>query len=138
MEFIWYIIYVKTIIAGGRKGTTRKNVFDAANQCGWDITEVVSGAAKGADTFGEEWAKENSIKIKRFKPDWKDLSHPNAVVKEGPYGKYDATAGIRRNKEMGDYAEALVAIWDGKSTGTKNMIEYAKSKNLKVFVYLIK
>ncbi|MOA29428.1 hypothetical protein D3C78_1504400 [compost metagenome] len=59
--------------------------------------------------------------VKRFIPDWDGL------------GK---KAGHVRNREMGDYADALVALWDGTSKGTAGMVEYAKKKGLKVYVYL--
>lgn len=61
--------------------------------------------------------KENNYNIKYFYADW-DL-----------YGK---SAGYKRNIEMGNYADALIAFWDYKSKGTKHMIDYAKSKNMKI------
>lgn len=130
---------MKTIIAGSRNGISEQDVQKAINECGWEITEVVCGKAKGADSFGERWAIQNKVPVKEFKPNWEDVSNPNAIIKINKFGKkYDSLAGIRRNHEMGDYAEALVAIWDGKSPGTKDMIHYAKSKGLKVFVYIVK
>ena len=48
--------------------------------------------------------------------------------------KYGRAAGPRRNKQMAEYADALLAYWDGKSRGTKNMIELAKDKGLKIGV----
>lgn len=81
--------------------------------------EIVSGGAYGADLLGEEYAKHRGYKIRRFIPDWKNL------------GK---KAEILRNCEMGDYADALICFWDGESRGSKQMIEYAKSKGLKVRV----
>lgn len=71
--------------------------------------EVVCGMAKGVDMLGYEFAKRNSLAIHEFPANW-DL-----------YGK---SAGHRRNKEMGDFADQLLALWDGKSRGTKGMIEY--------------
>ncbi len=128
---------MRVIIAGCRKGVTYEHVAAAMAQCGWLPSEVVTGKANGADAHGETWAKKNLVPIKEFPADWKDLSHPDARIKVGPYGKYDAYAGIRRNHDMGDYAQALVAIWDGISRGTKDMIEYATKKGLKVFVFRI-
>lgn len=112
----------KCIIAGSRDGVTYKDVLRAIDICPWasDITEVVSGKALGADTFGEQWANENGIPIKEFYADWKNLFKK---------------AGILRNEDMGNYADALIAIWDGSSKGTKHMIDYAIKKGLKVFVY---
>ena len=81
--------------------------------------EIVSGGAKGADELGERYAKERGYKITRFPADW---------------NKYGRAAGPKRNEQMGDYADALIAFWDGESRGTKHMIEYAKKKNLLVRV----
>ncbi len=76
-----------------------------------NVTEVVCGCARGADTLGEKWANERGIAVKRCPADWDGL------------GK---KAGILRNIEMADYADATVAFWDGKSRGTKQMIEYSR------------
>ena len=72
--------------------------------------------------LGERFAKEYDYGLKVFKPNW--------VM-------YHKSAGIRRNKEMAEYADALIAFWDGKSNGTKNMIEEAKLKGLLVRVIMV-
>lgn len=131
-------IDLRTIIAGSRRGISYQNVCDAMDACGWTPTEIVSGKAAGADTFGEWWAIKNKIPIKEFPAKWADISHVDAIIKHDRFGrKYDARAGIRRNHEMGDYADALVACWDGVSRGTKDMIDYATKKGLKVFVWKV-
>ena len=84
------------------------------------MTEVVIGCAQGADSHGETVARSMGIPVARFPADWKQ------------YGK---SAGIRRNAQMAEYADALIAVWDGQSRGTKNMIELASAKGLLVFVY---
>lgn len=81
--------------------------------------EIVSGGAKGADELGERYAIERGYKITRFPAEW---------------NKYGRAAGPKRNEQMGDYADALIAFLDGESRGTKHMIEYAKKKNLLVRV----
>lgn len=73
--------------------------------------EIISGTAKGADRLGEQYAKQRAFDLKCFPADWNTL------------GK---RAGIVRNQQMGDYADALIAFWDGKSHGTHHMIEYMK------------
>lgn len=82
-------------------------------------TEIVSGTARGADLLGEKYAKENEIEIKRFPADW---------------DKYGKSAGYRRNEEMAKYANACICFWDGKSRGTKSMIDLAEKYNLKTIV----
>lgn len=79
------------------------------------ITEVVSGCAKGADTFGESWATWNNIPIKKFPANWE------------LYGK---SAGIVRNSIMAQYADGLIAFIINNSKGTTNMIKQAKENNL--------
>lgn len=114
---------MKTIIAGSRGIKSYRDVCLAVRESGFadSITEVVSGGAAGVDSLGERWARTRNLPVKHFLPDWK------------AHGK---AAGIIRNHQMGDYAQALIAVWDGKSKGTKDMIDYAKKKGLKVFVSL--
>lgn len=87
--------------------------------------EIISGTANGADRFGEAFAKKYRIEVKRFPAQWH---------------KYGKGAGYVRNKIMAQYAAksdqlgVLIAFWDGKSRGTKMMIDLAKKNNLKVFV----
>jgi len=83
------------------------------------VTEVVSGTARGIDLSGEEWAKEQNIPITRFPAKWE------------LFGK---SAGYKRNTEMAEYADALLAIYDGTSKGTKHMINLAEKKGLKIVV----
>ena len=91
---------------------------------GTDI-EIVSGTANGADKFGERWAEEQkssyrkNIKLKQFPADWE---------------KHGKAAGLIRNEQMADYGQALIAFWDGKSRGTKHMIQTALKKGLMVKV----
>lgn len=86
-----------------------------------DSIEIVSGGASGADALGERYAIERGYCIRRFDAEWR---------------KYGRAAGPRRNKQMAEYADALLAYWDGKSRGTKNMIELAREKGLKIKVKL--
>lgn len=110
---------MKVIIAGSRTITHYEDVWDAVKDSGFGFTEVVSGGAKGVDQLGEQWAHEHGVPIVRFIPEWT---------------KYGHAAGPMRNDKMARYAEALVAVWDGESRGTKNMIELATRYNLKVYV----
>jgi hypothetical protein len=80
---------------------------------------IVSGHAKGADAFGEKYAKDEGFDLEIFPADWK---------------KFGKTAGFRRNEQMAEFADALIAFWDGKSHGTKHMIDIATEKGIKVKV----
>ena len=110
---------MKVIIAGGRDITDYELVLSAVSESQFQITEVVSGGATGVDTLAIQYAMENNIPSQTFMANW--TKHGNA-------------AGPIRNRQMADSAEALIAIWDGKSRGTKNMIEEATKRNLKVFI----
>lgn len=110
---------MRTIIAGSREVTDYALVLEAACNSGFKITEIVSGGARGVDRLGEQLGEEFSIPIIRFIPDW---------------AKYGNGAGHLRNTEMAEYAQALIAIWDGYSPGTKNMINTAKRLGLKVYI----
>ena len=75
------------------------------------ITLLVSGGAKGADSLGERYAKENNIETLIFKPDWE---------------KHGKAAGMIRNTDIVNNAETIIAFWDGESRGTKDSISKAE------------
>ena len=81
--------------------------------------EMVTGTAKGADQIPYYYESWHGVPIKEFPANW---------------DKFGKSAGYIRNAEMADYADALIAFWDGKSRGTKNMIDIATKKGLKVRV----
>ena len=81
--------------------------------------EILSGAYKGADLLGERYAAERNYPIKQFPANW---------------SRYGKSAGYKRNNEMALYADVLIAFWNGKSKGTKHMIELATQASLKVRV----
>lgn len=112
---------MKTIIAGGRDYHDYAHVKKQLEHFRKThvITEIVSGGAKGADALGEQYAEEMNIKLKIYHADWE---------------KNGRAAGPIRNQKMGDYADQLVAVWDGKSKGTKNMIDYMNKLKKPVFV----
>lgn len=78
---------------------------------------IVSGAAKGADSLGEKYAREKGYATESRPADW------------NTHGK---AAGYIRNAQMADGADALIAFWDGHSRGTKHMIDTANHKGLEV------
>lgn len=114
---------MKTIIAGSRNIFDYNLVCDIINKCPFkhQISEVVSGVCVGVDSLGERWAKENGLPIQQFPANW------NLGKKAGPL----------RNKDMANYANALVLIWDGKSKGSASMLRFAKEKNLLIYEVII-
>lgn len=113
---------MRTIIAGSRSCINERIVFDAAYNLPWLITEVVSGTCHGPDQYGISWAITNEVPIKRFPANWP---------------KFGRGAGYNRNIEMANYAEALLAIWDGVSRGTGHMIDTARKLGMPTKVVLI-
>jgi hypothetical protein len=99
---------MKVIVAGSRGIKDYSVVLQAIKNSKFDITEIVSGTAIGVDRLGEQYARQFDIPIKAKPADW---------------GEYGNRAGMMRNSEMAIYADAAVIIWDGKSKGTKHMID---------------
>jgi hypothetical protein len=79
-----------------------------------DIT-IICGLAKGADLLGKKYAEQKGYGIKEYPANWNRFGK-----KAGPY----------RNEEMAKVGDMLIAFWDGKSKGTKNMIQLAKKHGL--------
>lgn len=114
---------MKTIIAGSRNIKDLEIVECAIKSSEFKITEIVSGGARGVDKLGEEYARKNKIPVTKFPAQW---------------DKYGKSAGYKRNVEMANYADCLIAIWDGESKGTGHMIDTANTYCLNTFVYIDK
>jgi hypothetical protein len=97
-------------------------LYTAIREAKFEITEVVCGEAGGVDKMGRWWATHKNIPISSFPADWK---------KDG------RQAGFMRNVRMADYAEALIAVWDGKSRGTAHMVGVAMDRGLKIHVHRV-
>jgi hypothetical protein len=114
---------MKIIIAGSRKFNNYgflKSKCDNIINFRTDI-EIVSGCCRGADLLGEKYAFDRGYPVKPFPAKWKR-----------PDGSIDYSAGFIRNEQMAKYANGLIAFWDMKSPGTKNMIDLANKYSLKV------
>lgn len=110
---------MRTIIAGSRTVTDIRMIEEAVAESVINITEVVCGGARGADELGRQWAVKNNIPVKMYPAKWDE------------YGK---SAGYKRNVEMAGNADALIAIWDGESKGTKHMIDTANKFGLLLYI----
>jgi len=111
---------MRVIIAGSRHLKQLDVIYWAVSagvEVGISVSELVCGLAPGADSLGEQWAKEHKIPVRCFPAEW------------GTWGK---SAGPCRNQAMADYAEALIAvkILGVPSKGTDDMIRRAKARNL--------
>lgn len=114
---------MKVLICGSRTVTFLSVISRAIRESGFVVTEIISGGAQGADKLAERYAELGNIPTQIFKPDW--ILH----------GK---KAGILRNLEMVKVADAVIAIWDGKSKGTKSTIEFAKRENKPLYILYTK
>lgn len=134
---------LKLIVAGGRDFNDYDRLsavlFDFAEGVPDDVgISIVSGMAKGADALAVTFANNESVKLYEFPANWGDLTVEGAVVKTNRWGnKYNAAAGHARNRKMAEFSERLIIFWDGKSTGSKNMIKEMErlGKPVEVFMY---
>lgn len=85
----------------------------------YDLTCIVSGGARGADTLAERYASERGIKMLVIKPDW---------------DRHGKSAGLIRNRDIIAQADVVIAFWDGDSPGTKYAIDYSKKLGKKLYV----
>ena len=85
-----------------------------------ETDEIVSGGAKGIDICAAEYAKSHGLKLTEFKPD---------------YDRFGRGAPLKRNVTIIEYVDRVIAFWDGKSHGTKFVIEECKKRGIPVEVY---
>ena len=114
----------KVIIAGSRGFSNYKLLKEKCNKYLCEKRKeyniiIISGGARGADTLGEKYAQDEGFSLEKFPANW---------------NKFGKSAGFKRNEQMAEVADALIAFWDGKSHGTKHMIEIMENKKLLVKV----
>ena len=107
----------RVIIAGGRDFFDYRLLESRLNRIlsQKENVVIVSGMAKGADSLGERYARERGLLISYFPALW---------------NQNGSRAGFIRNEEMAKNADACVCFWDGKSTGTKHMIDTAETMKI--------
>lgn len=110
---------IRAIVSGGRNFDDYNHLQEVLDRIHkhTPIDTIISGRARGADSLGEKWAKENNVNILPYPADW------NA------HGK---VAGHLRNQRMIDEGkpDLLIAFPGGK--GTSDMVERAKKANIKI------
>ena len=90
-------------------GSRGLSVTDLGRYLPENATEIVSGGAKGVDTSAREYAKKNGIKLTEFLPEYTII----------------------------EYSDIVLAFWDGKSRGTKFVIDNCRKLGVEVRVYII-
>jgi len=114
-----------TIIAGSRGIVSLSPVRKAMEMSAFEITEIISGGCpRCPDEAAIDIANIDGTPYRVMPAAWKR-----------PDGSTDRSAGMKRNHAMGDIADALVAVWDGHSSGTMDMIDYMNSLGKLVFIY---
>ena len=112
---------MKVIVAGSRTFTDYNKLKQSISD-NFDIstiTQIISGGATGADTLAEQFATENNIEPIILKPEW---------------DKFGKSAGYRRNKDIIDNCDVVIAFWNGESPGTKHSINIATKQNKKTII----
>lgn len=104
-------------------GSRGLSVDDLSKYLPPDTTEIISGGAKGVDTSARNYALANGIKLTEFLPE---------------YDKFGRGAPLKRNITIIENADLVLAFWDGKSHGTKFVIDNCKEKNIPVKIFLAK
>ena len=112
----------KVAIVGSRNFDDYELLSERLKNYVGNISEIISGGAKGADSLAEMFADEYGIKKTIFKAEW---------------DKFGRSAGIIRNKDIVKNCDVLIAFWDGKSKGTKNSIDLATIQNKKVTILMV-
>lgn len=113
---------MKVIIAGSRTITDPSIIQKAIASSKFPITEIISGGARGVDTLAASYACKKKLDLTIMPAKWH------------LYGK---AAGPIRNAEMAKLADGLIAIWDGKSKGTFNMIQLARREKLAIHIHRV-
>ncbi len=88
-----------------------------------NVTEIVTGGAKGTDTCAINYATENSLRLTVFYPE---------------FSRYGKVAPIKRNLSIAEYSDEALVFWDGKSKGTKHVISCFEKLQKKVTLIIVK
>ncbi len=99
---------MKVIVAGSREFTDYQVVCRVLHAHRQQITQIITGGARGADRLGYRWAWKHAIRHHLFRADWE---------------RFGKSAGMRRNHQMAQAGDVLIAFWDGKSPGTAHMVQ---------------
>lgn len=103
-------------------GSRGLSVTDLGRYLPKNTTEIVSGGAKGVDTSAREYALSHGIKLTEFLPE---------------YTRFGRSAPLKRNITIIEYSDIVLAFWDGKSRGTKFVIDNCRKLGVEVRVYIM-
>ncbi len=109
---------MRVAVIGSRNITN----FDLSKFLPESTTEIVSGGARGVDTLARKYAKDNGLKLTEFLPE---------------YDKYGKSAPLRRNISIIENSDMVLAFWDGKSRGTRFVIDNCNKRGVPVKIFLL-
>jgi hypothetical protein len=109
---------IKLTVVGSRSFADKDLLFEILDGNRHRIQLIVSGGARGADALAQEWAQARTVPCQVFHPKWQD-----------EHGRFDRSAGFKRNVDVIKNADEVLAFWDGQSPGTKHAIELARKQN---------
>lgn len=137
-------------VSGSRGFNNKRRVYEEINRMRViypNIKVIISGVdpdkekrnGPWVDVYAREYAKEYKLKYIGHEPDWTDFSDPEYCLrKQGPYGDYNAMAGLKRNGDVARDGQVLLAIRVNMSKGTTDTIQKAQKLNRIVEVVDIK
>lgn len=109
---------MKVAVVGSR-GLKIKNLEEFIPE---DTTKIIWGGAKGVDQCAREYALSHNIKLTEYKPD---------------YRRFGRGAPLKRNAQIVQNSDMVIAFWDGKSRGTAFVIDFSKFMCVPVTVYIV-
>lgn len=101
-------------------GSRDLHITDLARYLPENTTEIVSGGARGIDSDARAYAQQNGIRLTEFLPD---------------YQQFGRGAPLKRNLQIIEYADVVLAFWDGQSRGTKYVIDHCRKQGVPVRVF---
>ncbi len=87
-----------------------------------ETTEIISGGAHGVDACAREYAQRQGLKLTEYLPE---------------YSRYGRAAPLKRNITIIENADLVLAFWDGRSRGTKYVIDNCKKRNIPVEIHIL-
>lgn len=88
-----------------------------------EVTEIVSGGARGIDQCARRYAKERGLKLTEFLPN---------------YEQFGRGAPLRRNITIIEHSDLVLAFWDGSSRGTKFVIDRCREMGKPIRIFKVK
>ena len=103
-------------------GSRRLQIENLGDYLPLGTTEIVSGGAKGIDACAREYAQQHGLRLTEYLPE---------------YNRYGRAAPLKRNITIIENADLILAFWDGKSRGTKYVIDNCKKRNIPLKIYIL-